>query len=171
MVPVLQIDSNGWGRVTAEAWNEQAEPYVDAFNRLSDLEANGYHYEVFERYLRIFHGATKVDSYNLGTSREYGYVGFDTAAWREAVGVGPDFAREDILEEVRAWSEGDVYGVIVEKRLRTRTEYIDPLTEEVTNVDEDEEWVEVEDGAVWGYYGHRWAEEAAREALKDYTEE
>jgi hypothetical protein len=158
-VAIIQVDSNGYGSIRGEAFNEHAEPYVDAFNRLSDLYyGNGYQYEVFERYMRIFHGTTKVDSYNLGTSREYGYVGFDTAEWREKMGVGPDFEREDILEEVRAWAEGDVWGVGLEKRVRWSTD-----DEDYEDMDQ---WEETPDGFVWGYYGHRWAEQEARDLLK-----
>jgi len=159
MVPVLQIDSNGYGSVKAEAFNDQAEPFVHAFNVLSDLyHGNGYQYEVFERYMRIFHGATKVDSYNVGTIREYGYVGFDTAAWREEVGVGESFEREDILEEVRAWAEGDVWGVGLEKRVTWSTDEED--------YDDMDTWEEIDDGFVWGFYGHRWAEQEALDSLK-----
>ncbi len=159
MVPVLQIDSNGYGSVKAEAFNEQAEPFVHAFNVLSDLyHGNGYQYEVFERYLKIFHGATKVDSHNVGRSREYGYVAFDTAAWREEVGTGPSFADEDILEEVRAWAEGDVWGVGLEKRVTWSTDEED--------YDDMDTWEETADGFVWGFYGHRWAEQEAKDLLK-----
>jgi hypothetical protein len=159
MVAVIQTDSSGYGSLKGEAFNEHAEQYVDAFNRLCDLyHGNGYRYEVFERYMRIFHGATKVDSYNVGTIREYGYVAFDTAAWREEMGVGEAFEAEDILHDIRAWAEGDAWGVGVEQR--------------VEGTDEDEDmWEETDEGFVWGYLGHDYAEQEARDLLKAKLEE
>jgi hypothetical protein len=156
---VLQTDSSHYASIKAEAFTDHAEPFVDAFNRLSDLYyGNGYQYEVFERYLRIFHGATKVDSYNVGVTREYGYVAFDTAAWREEMGVSDSFKDEDILHDVRAWAEGDVWGVGLEKRVRWSTD-----DEDYEDMDT---WVEDEDGFVWGYYGHDYAEQEAKDLLK-----
>lgn len=159
MVPVIQTDSDGYGSIKGEAFNEHAEPYVDAFNRLCDsYYGNGYQYEVFERYMRIFHGATKVDAYNVGVSREYGYVAFDTAAWREEVGTGPSFAEEDILYDVRAWAEGDAWGVGLEKRVTWSTDEED--------YDDMDTWEETDDGFVWGFLGREYAEQEARDLLK-----
>jgi hypothetical protein len=164
MTPVLQIDTGYYGGYKAEAFNPQAEDFVHAFNVLSDLEnGNGYAYEVFERYLRIFHGATKVESHNIGVSREYGYLAFDTAAWREEVGVGESFEAEDILYDVRAWAEGDVWGVGLEKKVTWSTEEED--------YEDFDQWEETPDGFVWGYYGHEYAEEEARGMLKQQLED
>jgi hypothetical protein len=164
-VAIIQVDSNAWGSIRGEAFNEQAEPYVDAFNRLSDLYyGNGYHYEVFERYMRIFHGTVAVDSHNVGRTREFGYVAFDTAEWREKMGCSEEQMRKeeqdgDILSEVRAWAEGDVWGVGLEKRVRWSTE-----EEDYEDMDT---WEEDEDGFVWGFYGHEYAEQEARALLND----
>lgn len=160
MVPILQIDSRGYGSYFAEAFNEQAEPYVDAFNRLSDLVAgNGYIYENFERYMRIFHGSVNVDSYNVGTVREYGYVGFDTAEWREKMGCTAEQMKDEkILYDLEAWASGDVWGVVIEKRVKWSTDDDD--------FEDMDTWELVE--SVWGYYGHKYAEESAREQLDFY---
>lgn len=164
-VPVLQIDTGYYGGMTAEAFNDQARGFEDAFNRLSDLvNGNGYTYEVFERYLRIFHGTTVIDSYNIGVTREYGYIGFDTAQWRDEVGADPERLKEErILSEVEAWASGDVWGVVIEKRVKWSTDDED--------YEDTETWEEVEDGACWGYYGQSYAEETAREELKGWTKE
>jgi hypothetical protein len=169
MVPVLRIDSNGYGSVKAEAFNEHAEPYVHAFNVLSDLyHGNGYVHEVFDRYMRIFHGTVAIDSYNLGTSREYGYVAFDTAEWREKMGCTEDQMRKeekdgDLLHDVRVWAEGDVWGVGLEKRVTWSTE-----DEDYEDMDQ---WEETPDGFVWGFYGHEYAEQEARDLLKNQLAE
>ena len=167
MVPVLQIDSNGYGSVKAEAFNEQAEPYVHAFNVLADLyHGNGYIHEVFDRYMRIFHGTVAIDSHNLGVSREFGYVAFDTAAWREEMGCTEEQMKDeerkgDLLHDVRAWAEGDIWGVGLEKRVTWSTE--------AEEYEDHDTWEETEDGFVWGHYGHDYAEESARELLKAQT--
>lgn len=166
MVPVLQLDRSMYGGTKAEAFNPQAEKFVDAFNRLADLEAgNGYIYENFERYLRIFHGATVVSSYNVGHYREYGYVGFDTAEWREAMGI-TDLDRlkeEKILYDVQAWAEGDVWGISVEKLVTWSTD-----EEDFEDMDT---WEEVDGTSCWGYYGQEYAEEEAKAELKRVIEE
>lgn len=160
MTPVLQIDTNYGGGYKAEAFNPQAENFVHAFNVLSDLyNGNGYQYEVFERYLRIFHGTTKVEAHNIGRTREYGYLAFDTAEWREEMGVGESFESEDILHDIRAWAEGDVWGVGLEKRVRWSTD-----EEDYEDMDT---WEEDAEGFVWGFYGQEYAEQQARELLKD----
>lgn len=161
MVPVLRIDSDGWGK-SAEAFNNQANGFEDAFNHFAE-SASGRTLEVFERFVRIFHGATKVETWNVGISNEYGYLGFDTAEWRETVGAPLDRLKaEDYLEEVRDWATGEVYGYIVEKQFHyTKTYLEDPDYNE-----EDTEWSEVEDGSCWGLVGRNWAEQAARDALK-----
>lgn len=148
--PILQLEagrSDYVGGHRAEAFNKQAAPYLDAFRA---FESTGQQLEVFERYLRIFHGAVKVQGWHTGYSREYGYLAFDTAAWRESVGAPDTLADEDYLAEVRAWAEGDVYGWVVEQ-------------DATHNTEGEEDWQEVE--SCWGFYGRDYAEQAAKEAL------
>lgn len=164
--PILRIGGDYYSHGDAEEMNKQAAEFGDAWDRLSHVARNNAHHrEIFERYVRIFHGATKVQYWNEGVSNEYGYVAFDTAAWRESMGITDLEAleAEDLLSEVRSWATGDVYGYIVEKQLHyTKTYLEDPDYNE-----EDTEWVDVDDGACWGFYGHEWAEQAARQALED----
>lgn len=165
MVPVLRLDSEGYYGTRAEAFNNQANDFESAYNHFAEF-ANRRALEVFERYVRIFHGATKVDTWNVGITQEYGYLGFDTAEWRERVGADPENLKdEDLLSEVRAWATGEVYGVIVERRV-TGTTVFDAEDLE----DEDmQRWDEVE--AVWGHNGREWAKQAAKEALADVLKE
>jgi hypothetical protein len=158
--PIFRLEaSNEWYRgYSAEAFNLQASPYLDAFRR---FENSGNHLEIFERYLRIFHGTIKVQQWNVGIDREWGYLAFDTAAWREEVGAPlKSLEKEDYLSEVRSWAEGDVWGVGVEKRVRWSTD-----EEDYEDMDT---WEETPDGFVWGYYGQQWAEEEARGMLEQY---
>lgn len=118
--------------------------------------------DTFERYLRIFHGTSAVEWYDSRSDGgDYVYVTFDTAAWREDVGA-PENSVE--MSEWRSYVEGDVWCHVVEKRtvwVKAPSDVNDPDAETMTT------WEEVEDTAVWGFYGHEWAEQAAREALND----
>jgi hypothetical protein len=159
-VPIFQLDSERSdyiGGHSAEAFNRQAEPYLQAFRA---FEHTGRQVELFERYIRIFHGAVKVQEWHLGYSREYGYLAFDTAVWREEVGAPIEsLQKEDYLSEVRAWAEGDVYGWIVERNATYTKTYSDGREED------GEEWETVD--SCWGFYGRDYAEEAAKDALND----
>jgi hypothetical protein len=151
-VPILQIDGGYYSGDTAEPFNKQAAGFESAYSRLGECAtSSSHHREVFARYLRIFHGAVSVQEWNVGVSREYGYIGFDTAAWRASMGITDTerLAAENYLQEVAAWASGDVYGYIVEKY----------------DADADD-WYEITDGASWGFYGDEYASQAAREALQ-----
>lgn len=157
MYPTLQIDNYSVGPLLGEG-------AVDFAVILSTfISAVPEPLETFERYLRIFHGTTKFSTYNLGRSREYGYVAFDTAKWREANGVAAEQVKqEDMLSEVRAWAEGDCWGVRIEKLVHWYTQ------DEAVEDQDRSDWEELE--SVWGYYGRDAAEEQARELLKGYGE-
>jgi hypothetical protein len=166
--PTLKVDYKGYGCYEAEAFNKQAEPYLEAFRRLCGNYAtiSGPPIENFERYLRIFHGSVKFQEHNVGRTDVYGFIAFDTTAWREEVGAPLESVKqEDLLEEVKAWAEGDVYGYVVEKELSYEKKYFDSDGEDAGE-ESDTEWVEVEDGSCWGFYGRDWAEQAAKEALE-----
>jgi hypothetical protein len=170
--PILSREFHGYG-ARWEAFNEAGEGFAHALNELFDRFGRQDGEEVVERYLRIFHGAYSV----TWDSSEYNrYVSFDTAEWREKVGLTDEWLNahsterdklsEGSLKEVMAWANGDVYGYIVEKKLSTYKTYTDPQTLEVVTEEEDEEWVEVEDGSCYGFYGREWAEESAVDAFE-----
>jgi hypothetical protein len=164
-VPILSREHR-WG--TFDAVNDQAEEYVSLINALYDR----FDEDVIERFIRIFLGAYSV---MWDSSSNCRYLAFDTTAWREKVGLTEEWLNstdndrsklaEGSLQEIMAWAEGEVYGYIVEKKFSTVTRYIDPVTHFEVNETEDEEWIEVEDGSVWGHYGRKWAEESATEAF------
>ena len=158
--PILCLMPGGYNGYSVEAFNSQAAPYVDAAQRLLHLGQ-----DALERYLGIFHGAVSVQSYGINDSRatDNVYIAFDTAAWRESMGI-TDLDRlksENYLSEVRAWLEGDTYGYIVERFREYTKLYSDGSTEE------GEEWELVD--SCYGYYGREYAEETARQALGQIT--
>lgn len=99
------------------------------------------------------------------------YVGylFDTPRTREECGTPADRIEEALRGEVEVYSsylEGDVWGYRVEQKVtvhETRTD----LDGNVISDEEEADWDEVD--SCWGYIGHEWAEQAAKEALAHYT--
>lgn len=172
-VPILARDF-GY-RMQWEAFNEQAEEYADkvteVYRRLNGDE------DAIERYLRIFHGAYSVA---WDSSQNGRYLAFDTAAWRESVGLTDEFLEsgtdsetfdrskiaDGSLSEVMAWANGEVYGYVVEKLERFRRVYVNAdgvelPSQEVAPIEE--EWQEVD--SCYGFYGYDAVKEAAEQAF------
>ncbi|MGI5185496.1 hypothetical protein ACQEVZ_55560 [Dactylosporangium sp. CA-152071] len=111
--------------------------------------------DLFQRYLRMFHGVTAIA---VAFNRDTDVWCFDTADFRRHVGITTtpaDLASE--RAEWQAWLDGEVYGVIVERRRAGTTTWDDGTTAAV------EQWLEVE--SVWGMYGHAYAREEAADLL------
>lgn len=154
------------------AVNDEGEPFADlvteAWNRLNRDD------DVLARYLRIFHGASSV---LWDSSSNYAYLAFDTAAWREMHGLTDEWLdahqmdrgelAKGSLDEVMAWANGEVFGFIVERRVKTSTIRTDAVTGDVLGTVEGEAWEEVD--SCWGFYGRKYAEEAAEEAFDSYA--
>lgn len=120
------------------------------------------------RYLRIFWGATFMESWHSGA---YWYFTCDPADWREKVGVDDAATKREeytkhAFTEWQAWCEGDVHVVTEQRRLfqRTTTRTWDPdlaeIPDEPSSSDEigedtteDYVWEDVDFGAVGGFYG------------------
>lgn len=123
---------------------------------------------LFRRYVLAFHGGS-VDI-RRGGWREYSYVAVSTRTLANAWGIPAD---DDVpaadMGEYGAWLDGDSWGVGVEERMVTtvtrtlRQPGSLAVREEVETVED--EWVPVDLGMVWGYYGEEWAIQAAREEL------
>lgn len=172
-VPILSREFNRYA-YSFEGVNEQGEAYAalitDAWNRFNHDD------DVLARYLRIFHGAYSV---LWDSSSNYAYLAFDTAAWRESAGLddewldrpGNDRQRlaEGSLNEVMAWANGEVYGWIVERKVKTVTVRTDYVTGDELGSAEGVEWEEVD--ACWGFYGEEYARQAATEAFDNATGE
>lgn len=88
-MPTLRIDSNSYGSTAEHVYGgtDYGFDAAEAWRRLGIDRSDRDTAEVFERYVRIFHGGTTFHAHNLGISREYGYVTFDTVRWAEAVGA------------------------------------------------------------------------------------
>jgi hypothetical protein len=156
--PILTVErSRTWGSYNVAAFNSQGEEYVSAVSAI--LERHSI--ETVERYLRMFHGTVKVETFYSEGIQGW-YLAFDTAHWREHVGAPVEsLDGYSYLAEVRAWAEGDVYGYIVERNVAFTK------TWESGDAEEGSEWLQVQDGSCWGFYGRDYAEEAAKQALTD----
>jgi hypothetical protein len=156
-----------------EAVNEEGNEFesilTELFARFGWAKAE----DIITRFLKIFYGAYSVE---WDSSQEAQYVSFDTAEWRERHGLtdehldrhAEDLDREKLAEgtlsEWISWANGEVYGYVIEKKFATSTTFTDPLTG-AEYTEEDEEWVEVEDGSLWGLYGYAYAKQEAEEAF------
>lgn len=152
--PILRIERNGWYGGSAEQVKHITSHEVDP----SIIEAAAKwaaEPDVFERYLRIFHGVTAVKWYE---PHDDTYVTFDTAAWREEVGA-PEGSID--MTEWRAYCEGNVYGIVIEQLVTwVRADDIGG---------EKQEWETVD--SCFGYYGYTdYLMETASEMLDDATE-
>jgi hypothetical protein len=101
---------------------------------------------LFERYCRIFHGATTFQYWDS-------FVSLDPADWREKVGAP---AGSVSTKEWRAYIDGDVYG-IAEQEVVTVT----ATNQSGEEVSRRQDWLTTD--SVWGFYGYEYAVEAARE--------
>jgi hypothetical protein len=147
---VTHIDSGGRSHVmdsnvesAISQWGSPSSPY--------------WHF--VEKYLRAFHGVTKIQWYR---SNDYWYVAYDSADWREYVGFeGPmpeggwPYQDEKPLAEWEAYINGEVYYYVVEQRF---------MWQQVDNPEVSlmETWEQVD--SCGGFYGYDYAVEAAREA-------
>jgi hypothetical protein len=122
------------------------------------------------RWLRMFQGVTTVET--IDTDGDV-IVILDTPDYRrDCVGPSDDDLPENLLagdvEAWRAWLEGDVYGIITERRVTTHTTVTDAATGEVVREDDDDDvWEEYE--AVWGFYGREYAEQEAQAIFRVET--
>lgn len=151
--------------------------------------AETFERDVFERYLRIFHGATSVVFWHGDRSSAHWFVTFDTAEWREQFEVTPVEGHPLAdMSEWQAYVKGEVYGVIIEHR-EPRTadrDDLDAVREgadaaitydevvklaEQVNADNDDTRVWTESDAVWGFYGTDYAEQTGREMLAAHVTE
>lgn len=148
--PIIKFES-GWD-IHAYEVTEGSETYAEAFNRFAQVIERHEVPEVFERYLRIFHGTQQVTTYGPNMSTDYMYLGFDTDEWAEKVGCPAERRAHDTLTDHRAWLEGDVYWIELQKRTPGACGH--------EGCEDHTEW-DTED-SVGGYYGV----EHAREAYK-----
>lgn len=108
----------------------------------ADIEAAaqrwGTDFDLLEKYLRAYHGVTKIERWHSGN---YWYVTYDDAAWRAWAGA-PEGSAD--MSEYRAWCEGDVWGYVVEKQVTWTAD--DP------GYEDRDEWEDAGESC-WGFYG------------------
>ncbi|MDT4993904.1 MAG: hypothetical protein QOH97_3796 [Actinoplanes sp.] len=110
---------------------------------------------LFGRYLRMFHGVTTIA---VASNWQTDVLTFDTADFRRHVGtitMPADLTGE--RDDWQAWLDGDVFGVIIERRRSGTTTWDDGTATAI------QQWLEVE--SVWGMYGHTGALEEAADLL------
>lgn len=139
-------DSYGYGRMLREIYPRRGS-------------------DVIERWLRIFHGVRAVQQVSL---RDGTYLVLLTDDGQNYYGTPDDRVQECVdgdAETFRQWAEGEVYGWIVEKKVRWQ-KMNDNLVGHIDEIREDWEHVD----SLWGMYGREYAEDEAREALEVYGE-
>lgn len=151
----VRVEYTGYGR---ESWMNDGIP--DAEFALSKFMAeHGRHegFEVFDRWLRIFHGGSAVSWSGYGYS-DYIYVAYDTRAMREFWGQTGERLETSApeLEEWRNYVEGEVYGFTIDH---------------ACSFDEDgdpDDWSELD--SCWGFYGEEYARSEALMCLNHAIE-
>lgn len=201
--PVIRVEARYWDGVTAaytgygshsvkdDGLSFDATDVIERFAGTLGTSSASDVCELFDRYLRIFHGG----SARLISSRlHYGgpdYIVYDTRAMREARGcTGEYLDRSDPSgEEWQAYIDGEVFYIEIERR---EVDWRAATSEEVAayrdgELEEDEDFLIVEsphgliigDGVTWtyvdsthGYYGlNDYTYEAAEELLDTYETE
>lgn len=160
-----------YGEIHGNCWSEEAS-FCCKIKDLTAWDVASYisdeQIEVFADK-KYFTDGIKIASYSFGY---YGGISFSEVFSTDSEGIcwleKDEFLKysgckedywngksleeiEFLLEELRAWSEGDVYGFVAENCINSK------IHKEYTNVDKDaedyeeEEWEEAE--SCWGYYG------------------
>lgn len=115
--PILAYSRRGVQQETRTTSYAVSDRIIEAANRWPMETAK------FDRYLIIFHGTTEIDEWSTDDAD---YVTFDTAEWREAMGIPEDLAawrasnpdaKLANADEYRAWLEGGSYMIVVERRI------------------------------------------------------
>ena len=129
----------------------------EVWDRLYMLRGVHHAAELVDRYLRIFHDGAAELMWSTTDRSGDPYLVWATRATREHHGATGDAADPRVhrpeAPEWQAFIDGEVYSISMD-----RGEH---------DEDGDVSWTEVEDMAVSGFYGERWAKEAAEEALHD----
>jgi hypothetical protein len=152
--PIMRLEYQG-GYWHAEHVDSGGRPH-DGDGRIEEAAQRwGTDFDLLEKYLRAYHGTTKLQTWHSG---DYWYLAYDTAPWRDYTGARADLiAGEDLMAEYRAYAEGDVWGYVVERQ----------VTWHADDYDDRDSWEPVD--SCWGFYGHDYARQSALEALASAT--
>lgn len=107
----------------------------------------------------VEHGAGKP---NMGTSWDTGQVGYiyvtadkikeEWGRTEDPIGQARNYLIGEV-ERYSQWASGDVYGFRVDRRVRHHVTVTDPKTAIVIDEYDEDKWQELDDGAMWGFYG------------------
>ena len=160
---VIWIDRDGRSDLMAHAYSHPPEDFG-----LGNLWEHYRDMSKVERYLRIYEGIVGFDYFdtqdgkyvNVVTPKDLEIWGYDSVeAYRQA--SGHEDPSHGNLDEWRAYVDGEVFFVRVEKNVTWSADDED--------FEDRDEWTEIDDTQVYGYYGEAWAKQAALEALDVYT--
>lgn len=159
--PILRIDHRKVEQVTNTTSYVLPDGLVSGFTEV----LRSHDLTTAERYLRIFWGVRNIDS---EMTRDFTYLAFDPAHWREAMELTDEYMAErkaadpsinfrlGNMDEYRAYLNGEVYGYVIEKRVTWQRQDDPTITRQ--------EWEETD--SCYGFYGESdYALEAAKEAL------
>lgn len=170
--PRKDRDSNLTNVITpkGQVWinvDKDGGPLQDGWDRLIGNYNKSEAVKIFMIWARVFHGITVVEDRPHDGSWSLWYVTPEKLAetpWPAERIIAAE------IKEYRSWAEGDVYGVIVEKRVVLVPR--DAEDREDSDLDLDDEtvtWKTVED--CWGYIGHEYATSTAKEMFEPYAKE
>jgi hypothetical protein len=179
--PILRYEYGGWHRegYTVEQVENIGPTVPDGI--VAALTRWGARDDLFERYLRMFHGTRSV-VWEAPHRSGPDYVTFDTAAIREGFGLTGEYVAahpehfgehgEKLanMDEYVAWLTGDAYGYVVEERVAWgRLDSDGDLKRHESDDDRMETWEVVD--SCWGFYGDtEYLRETALEALAAASE-
>lgn len=150
LAPALLVPCRGRPRLAKGVYLPvHAEPILAAWLYLADRDR-------FCRYLRMWHGVTAIA---VVSTADLDVLIFDTADYRDHVGMQSPADLSGEEGEWQSWLDGDVYGVKVERHHSGTTTWDDNTTTATS------QWREVD--AVWGLYGHEYAMRYAHDLLHD----
>lgn len=177
--PVLRVEPSGYGGGLVTSTGYGSESYkrdgirqggIDALQHFVSSHGWSDGIDIFERWVRIFHGGT-VTRWSDRRWDSPTYVAYSTPAMaRDAWGADDDQLRDHPewyaadLDEWAAYCEGEAYLVTVERKVLQRTEHVTLTDNDLLDASEHETWLDIE-GPVGGYYGEKRAREAAIEML------
>ena len=173
--PIVRIDRR-YSRADVEHVMVGDRP-TDRDDAIEDaLERCHGDWRLFEKYLRAYHGVTKVIQYGPNQATDYTYFAYDTPEWVTSIGfddkIAPrskyDAEKSVNMNEWIAYLENEVYTYDIERRvdireIKTRIKNEDPATIRTTQ-SEFAEWEHVD--SCGGYYGYDYARQEALDAFK-----
>lgn len=160
--PILRVDRYGRAEQVAEVTSYVTPVHHDDalgyfIGQFGYGHGRGEGCEVWERYMRIFHGADSFVWHEGCGWRDPSYVTFTSTHWREAMGLDETSGVVANMDEWVAYVEGDAYFLTLEERVLSASAYDD---------DPEDEWEEMHDTTSFGgLYGEVSAQAYAADEL------